>query len=166
MDMVAREVLSIVPPIVYMHFMRTALALALFFATAFFALGVTQPLIQVERLFVFSDEPSLVEMVRGLWNGGDVALALVVTLFSIVAPAAKLMLLHVAVADGHDGRLPRWFHAIANWSMLDVILVALVIFATKTSGLATAATKPGLWFFAASVVLTAIVSAMVRRKPA
>lgn len=159
-------VLSITRPIGYMQDMRTALALALFFATAFFALGVTQPLIRVDRLFVFSDEPSLVEMVKGLWDGGDLALALIVTLFSIVAPAAKLMLLHVAVADGHDGRLPRWFHALANWSMLDVILVALVIFATKTSGLATAITKPGLWFFAASVVLTATISAMVRRKTA
>ncbi len=37
--------------------------------------------------------------------------------------------------------------------MLDVVLVALVIFAAKTSGLATAFTQPGLWFFAASAVL-------------
>ena len=47
--------------------------------------------------------------------------------------------------------------------MLDVVLVALVIFAAKTSGLATAFTKPGLWFFAASVVLTATASAFVKR---
>ena len=44
-------VLSITRPIGYMQDMRTALALALFFATAFFALGVTQPLIRVDRLF-------------------------------------------------------------------------------------------------------------------
>jgi paraquat-inducible protein A len=48
--------------------------------------------------------------------------------------------------------------------MLDVVLVALVIFAAKTSGLATAFTKPGLWFFAASAVLTATASALARRR--
>ena len=52
---------------------------------------------------------------------------------------------------------------LSNWSMLDVVLVALVIFAAKTSGLATAATKPGLWFFAASALLTAVASALARR---
>jgi paraquat-inducible protein A len=49
--------------------------------------------------------------------------------------------------------------------MLDVVLVALVVFAAKTSGLATAFTKPGLWFFAASVVLTAMASAVLKRRP-
>ena len=47
-------------------------------------------------------------------------------------------------ATGHSG----WLRALSNWSMLDVVLVALVIFAAKTSGLATAFTQPGLWFFA------------------
>ena len=46
--------------------------------------------------------------------------------------------------------------------MLDVVLVALVIFAAKTSGLATASTQPGLWFFAASVILTAAASTLAK----
>ena len=44
--------------------------------------------------------------------------------------------------------------------MLDVLLVALVIFAAKTSGLAAAFTQPGLWLFTASAVLTAVASAL------
>jgi paraquat-inducible protein A len=41
-----------------------------------------------------------------------------------------------------------------------------VIFAAKTSGLATALTQSGLWFFAASAVLTAASSALLKqRKP-
>ena len=143
--------------------MRIALALLLFFASVFFALGITLPLLHMERLFFLSDEPSLVDMVASLWSGGDVGLALIIIAFSIVAPAAKLMLLHVAAAGGAGAQLPRWFHALANWSMLDVVLVALVVFAAKTSGLATAVTKPGLWFFAASVAMTAIASRLVDR---
>ncbi|PSJ52129.1 paraquat-inducible protein A [Mesorhizobium ephedrae] len=143
------------------------LPLILFFATVFFALGVVMPLIRVDRLYFFTDEPSLIGIFTGLWNQGDVLLAALVALFSLVFPALKLMLLHLAAyASPHAPRIPAWFGALANWSMLDVVLVALVVFAAKTSGLATAFTKPGLWFFAASVVLTAIASAQIKRAPA
>ena len=140
--------------------MRHSLALTLFFATLCYALGITLPLIHVERLLIFKDEPSLVAMIASLWESEDRFLAVIVALFSVVAPAAKLMLLHLAASDAERPGLPGWFRAIANWSMLDVVLVALVIFAAKTSGLATAVTKPGLWFFAFSVGLTGAASWM------
>lgn len=146
--------------------MRLAPPILLFVATFAFALGVTLPLLRVERLYFFTDEPSLTGMVAALWRGGDPLLAIVIALFSIVFPAVKLMLLHIAAHSGraaHD-RLPQWLRGLSNWSMLDVVLVALVIFAAKTSGLATAFTKPGLWFFALSVVLTVAVSGLLRRE--
>ncbi|MBE1208231.1 paraquat-inducible protein A [Aminobacter carboxidus] len=147
--------------------MRSLTPLILFAASACFALGIVLPLIHVDRLYFFSDEPSLIGMVAALWSGGDWLLASVVALFSVVFPAMKLGLLHNA-AYAHAGNaaaIPSWFRALSNWSMLDVVLVALVIFAAKTSGLATAFTKPGLWFFAASVVLTATASALIKRAP-
>lgn len=143
--------------------MRLAPPILLFVATFAFALGVTLPLIRVERLYFFTQEPSLTGMVAALWRGGDPLLAIVIALFSIVFPTVKLMLLHIAAHSGraaHD-RLPHWLRGLSNWSMLDVVLVALVIFAAKTSGLATAFTRPGLWFFAASVVLTVAVSGLL-----
>ena len=145
--------------------MRIALPVSLFLATLCFGLGVTLPLLRVDRLYFFSDEPSLVGMVGGLWTTGDFLLATLVALFSIVFPATKLMLLSVwayAGQSAHD-RIPTWFRALSNWSMLDVVLVALVIFAAKTSGFATAFTKPGLWFFTASVVLTVAVSYLMKK---
>jgi paraquat-inducible protein A len=134
----------------------------LFLATLSFGLGLVLPLLEVSRLYVLTDEPSLVDVVAGLWRSGETALAMVIGLFSIVFPALKLVLVHLA-AYGAAGRVPKWFGTLANWSMLDVLVVALVIFAAKTSGLASALTRPGLWFFAASVALTAVASAMVRR---
>ena len=145
--------------------MRIALPVSLFLATLCFGLGVTLPLLRVDRLYFFSDEPSLVGMVSGLWTSGDFLLATLVALFSIVFPATKLMLLSVwayAGQSAHD-RIPTWFRALSNWSMLDVVLVALVIFAAKTSGFATAFTKPGLWFFTASVALTVAVSYLMKK---
>lgn len=143
------------------------LPLILFAATLFFALGIVMPLIQVDRLYFFTDQPSLIGIVTSLWGQGDVLLAAVIGLFSLVFPAIKLALLHCAAyAQHHRPRIPGWFRALANWSMLDVVLVALVVFAAKTSGLATAFTKPGVWFFAASVLLTAAASALAKREAA
>lgn len=137
--------------------------IVLFLATLSFGLGLVLPLIQVERLFLFTDEPSLVGIVAALFAEGDMLLGLVIALFSIVFPALKLALLHVAAYGTPAARIPAWFRALSNWSMLDVVLVALVVFAAKTSGVATAFTRPGLWFFAASVMLTATAAGLAKR---
>ena len=47
-----------------------------------------------------------------------------------------------------------------------MVRVALVVFAAKTSGLASAASRPGLWFFAVSAVLTAVLAKIADRKAA
>lgn len=138
------------------------LPLVLFAATFCFALGISQPLLRVERLLFFSDEPNLLEVVSTLAREGDLPLAIIVGLFSIGFPALKLVLLHRA-AYARGAPIPKWLPALSNWSMLDVVLVALVIFAAKTSGLADAASRAGLWFFAASSLLTALASALIRK---
>lgn len=147
------------------------IALGLLAASISFALGITLPVMEVERLFVFSDTPSLSGIVTGLWGTGDYGLAAIVLAFSIVLPLTKLTALHLALAGrparaASEGVLPRWLHALANWSMLDVVLVALVVFAAKTSGLASAASRPGLWFFALSAILTAVLAKVADRKTA
>lgn len=136
---------------------KTALPLLLLGASLTFALGVTLPLMQIDRLYFFTTTPSLIEITSSLWTHGDYAIAVVTALFSLIFPLAKLAVLHVAAFPDASGarRIPSWFKALARWSMLDVLVVALVIFAAKTSGLASAAAKPGLWFFGMSVALTA-----------
>ncbi len=145
------------------------IALGLLAASISFALGITLPVMEVERLFVFSDTPSLAGIVAGLWQTADYGLAAIVLAFSIILPLVKLAALHLALvgrpaSPQARGTLPRWLHALANWSMLDVVLVALVVFAAKTSGLASAASRPGLWFFALSAILTAVLAKVADRE--
>jgi len=145
--------------------MRLFLPLVLFLSTLSLGLGLVLPLIRIDRLLLFTDEPSLLAIVSGLWSEGEMLLSTVIALFSIVFPCLKLGLLHVAAYGERDAHsVPAWLRALSNWSMLDVVLVALVIFAAKTSGLATALSQSGLWFFAASAVLTATASALVKRE--
>lgn len=145
--------------------MHALLPFLLLAASFCLALGIVLPLMQVDRLYFLSQSPNLIEIVSSLWSNGDIAIAIVTGAFSIVFPLMKLGVLHAAAfrAHGTNVLIPGWFKSLARWSMLDVMVVALVIFAAKTSGLATAATKPGLWFFAISAVLTAIASGQLAR---
>jgi paraquat-inducible protein A len=142
------------------------LPIVLLGASISFALGIVLPLMQVDRLYFLSTSPSLIEVTASLWNNGDMAIAIVTSLFSIIFPALKLTVLHFAAFREHgvSVEVPKWFKALARWSMLDVMVVALIIFAAKTSGLATAMTKPGLWFFAVSAVLTALASSALSKQ--
>lgn len=147
---------------------RPAIAIMLLVAAISFALGITLPVMEVDRLFVFSQTPSLTEIVSSLWLSGDYGLSAIVGAFSIAFPLAKLGAIFLAFVSatrsGENQGIPRWMHALANWSMLDVVLAALVVFAAKTSGLAAAVSKPGLWFFALSAILTAVLAKIADRR--
>ena len=137
-------------------------------ASAFsLALGLVLPLVRFEKLYFFSETPSLIGIVTSLWSQGSPALALVIALLSIVFPIAKLIGIAIeATAPSAGGRqdraVARLLPILGKWSMMDVMLVALVIVAAKTSGMATAFTQPGLWFYAASAVMTGILQMRLR----
>lgn len=130
-----------------------------------FALGITLPLVRFEKLYFFSDTPSLIDIIRSLWADGNLALAVVVLLVSVVFPLAKLLTVAIEAGGGAlAGRLQRLLPLLAKWSMMDVLLVALAIVAAKTSGLASALTQPGLWFYAGSALGVSILHALIRRE--
>ncbi|MDQ2703815.1 MAG: hypothetical protein M3Y43_01480 [Pseudomonadota bacterium] len=54
----------------------------------------------MDRLFVFTDEPSLLAIVSGLWNDSEILLSIVIALFSTVFPSLELGLLPVAAFGG------------------------------------------------------------------
>lgn len=126
----------------------------LLIASICFGLGISLPLMQFEKLYFFTETPSLVSIISGLWGEGEILLSLVVVAFSIVFPLVKLFTAYQAVFLQEQAR--GWTAALAKWSMMDVLLVAIAVFAAKTSGLANAITQPGLWFFAISAVAVAV----------
>lgn len=147
--------------------MRIFIAILIAVSAFSLALGITQPLMRFEHLIFFSRTPSLIEMVQQLWASEDALLAGVVALFSIAFPAGKIVAAQV-VLTGTDGnpqiraRMRRLLGIVSKWSMMDVLVVALVIVAAKTSGLADAFTQPGLWFYATSVATAAVATALIR----
>ena len=136
----------------------------LFAATLSFALGLILPIAAFDRLWVFTDRPSLIEVVAGLWQDGDWLIAIVVGLFSLVFPASKLLVLQYAAHVPDKAPWVERVGVLSKWSMADVLVVALVIFAAKTSGLANAAAQPGIWFYAASTLLSAATAAILTKE--
>lgn len=142
--------------------------LLLLLASLCFPLGITLPIVRLEKLYFFQETPSILELVAGLWGGGNAALSAIVFLVSVLFPLAKLAVMFAILGGPTAGqtetRLHRWMGFLAKWSMMDVLIVALVIFAAKTSGFATAIAQPGLWFYAVSVVAGASAPMLLARR--
>ncbi|MCC0014434.1 MAG: paraquat-inducible protein A [Hoeflea sp.] len=145
--------------------MGLTLALALVLAPLFFGLGIVLPLMRFETLYFFDQSPSLLGVIATLWTGDDPVLALVVGLVSVVFPVVKLVAI-AAEALGlsrKPGLAVRLLPHLSRWSLMDVVLVALVIVAAKTGGLAEAFSQPGLWFYAGSALTAAIAHGLAGR---
>lgn len=143
----------------------------LILSTLSLAFGMVLPLVLFEKLYFFSETPSLFGIVAYLWVEENRTLAAVVGLLSIVFPVIKLIAIAFEVtapvegeAEGgpHERLFAKLLPLLARWSMVDVMLVSLVIFAAKTSGVAEAFTQPGLWFYTASAIMTGLLQMQLR----
>ena len=145
--------------------MGLLLAATLVLAPLFFGLGIILPLVRFETLYFFDQSPSLLGVIAALWTGGDALLAVVVALVSVVFPVVKLVAI-TAEAIGiepRSGLAMKILPQLSRWSLMDVVLVALVIVAAKTGGIAQAFSQPGLWFYAGSALTAALCHGLAGR---
>ncbi len=142
--------------------------LLLLLALALLALGLKLPLVSVEKFWFFGNTVSLLSAISQLWQGGEKGLAVLIGAFSLVFPVLKLLLLFF-IWNFEDSRGLRhrrhlkWLNSYSKWSMLDVFVVALLVVTLKLGMLAHARVEFGLYAFAASVILTMLVSAWIGR---
>lgn len=142
------------------------LGLLIVAATTCLVLGLTLPIVRLTRFYVWTDVHSLISIVTELYNAHEILLAGVICLFSVVFPFVKLLYLLALYSARHwnpeqQGRFLRRIGWLGKWSMLDVLVLALVIFYAKSTRLADAVSMPGIYMFAAAVVLTMIAYAIV-----
>lgn len=138
------------------------ISLCLLAAGVAFGLGITLPLVRFEKFYFFSETPSLIELITTLWSEGNIWIAGLVASFSIVFPLLKMVIvINTAINRGNQG-FPHWLSYLSKWSMMDVLLVALVIFGAKTSGVATAIAQPGIWFYASAALFSVIAAELLK----
>lgn len=133
-------------------------------AAGCFIAGVRLPVVTLKQFFIFSTDHSILSMIAALYQDGELLLCAILLVFSVLLPAAKIMLLAAMLAMPRAGPVPpvlrRILDAVNKWAMLDVLVVALVIVGVRTSGVAAALSRPGLYFFCAAVVLIMIATVL------
>jgi paraquat-inducible protein A len=113
-------------------------------------------------------DSTIMSGVLEFWEAGAWDIALIIFIASIAVPGIKFLaitLLLVTVqrhshwARKERSKLYRFVEVIGYWSMLDVIVVALVASLVKFQALADIEPRPGILFFGLVVVFT-MLSAM------
>lgn len=146
------------------RFFRSVIIPVLIAAAALlFGFGIFFPFFHVTKMWIFRDAISVVSGIMTLFEEGEYFLFVVLTLFMLVFPIGKLALLAVIWAErDHDlarmRRLHRRVDQLGKWSMLDVFVVAVLIVAMKSAGLAQLRIGIGLYLFTASVITTQCIS--------
>ncbi|MDA0701883.1 MAG: paraquat-inducible protein A [Proteobacteria bacterium] len=131
--------------------------------------GWLLPFMSVTTFFVFSGEISILDAMTQLIEAGEYALSAIVVLFTVVFPIGKFGLalyLWAAAPPGGQAsaRRAEWLDDIGRWSMLDVFLAALLVVSIKATGMAGVAVHPGVYFFAAGVVLSMLLVRRLARR--
>jgi len=112
-------------------------------------------------------ESTILEGVMEFWEGGSWGVALVIFIASVAVPSIKFLVLGTLLvtcqrrsdwATAQRARLYRFVELIGYWSMLDVIVVALVSALVRFGALSSAAPRLGIVFFGFVVVLTMLAA--------
>jgi paraquat-inducible protein A len=126
-------------------------------------IGLTLPILTVRKLWD-SNTYSILTGVQNLWQEKYYVLAVVIFTFSIIFPIAKLISLSavwfIRLKDEQRKTLVLYMEIFGKWSMLDVFVTAIMIVWIKLGALASAKAENGIYFFAASVLLTMILSSL------
>ncbi|KAA0982331.1 paraquat-inducible membrane protein A [Pseudomonas sp. ANT_J12] len=139
----------------------------LFAALAFYVPANLLPVMNTKMVGAGADS-TIMSGVLEFWEAGAWDIALIIFIASIAVPGIKfvaLTLLLITVqrdslwARKERSKLFRFVEVIGYWSMLDVIVVALVASLVKFQALADIEPRPGILFFGLVVVFT-MLSAM------
>ncbi len=136
-----------------------AFSFLIILATVFFALGVMLPAIRFTTVFVWTNQHSVATIIWALWQNEEFFLCFVIFMFSIFFPFLKLFYLLTLVTSPD---MPAEFRNksisamewLGRYSMTDVMVLALMIFYINASGYTEATVLPGIYFFAASAIMT------------
>lgn len=137
--------------------------LLLLVALSSLIVGVSAPLLTLEKLYFFENTVSLFSTVMELFTQQEWFLFFVIAIFSLCIPIIKIvsLILIINVSYTKGSFLDKALHiieVIGKWSMLDVFVVALLLVSLKLGVLAKVDVHYGLYAFAASVLLTIFLS--------
>ncbi|WP_120497581.1 paraquat-inducible protein A [Kiloniella sp. EL199] len=130
--------------------------------------GLTIPILRVEKFFLFEDLISISGAISQLVQSGEYLIAVIILLFSVIFPTIKILVADYiwrARSVGHKSvkRAVKLIDLLGKWSMLDVFIVGMIVISAKSSGMASATSQPGMYYFGASVISSMIAVVLLKR---
>ncbi len=127
--------------------------------------GIVAPVMTLKKLVLMKNTFSLGSGILTLAAEGQVLLFILLGLFSIIFPIAKIAVVLLAAnrPDATVLRLLKWLNLLGKWSMLDVFVVAVLLATIKLGALATVEVHFGLYAFAASVLVTMVAAHLLKK---
>ena len=125
------------------------------------------PFFTTVRFWFFRESHSLLSTIYELGQANEWFLCVVVGVFSVVFPAAKLAALFRAATHSDPAHASESLALVENlgkWSMLDVFVLAIFIVVIKMGSVITASLAPGAYCFVLSVVLAMASTMLIRRR--
>lgn len=119
------------------------------------------------QMFGSATQNTIMSGVIEFWKGGSWDIALLIFFASVVVPCLKFFALGLLLvtcqrrstwAMRERARLYRFIELIGYWSMLDVLVVALVAALVQFRSLSTVEPRLGILFFGLVVVLTMLAA--------
>lgn len=109
------------------------------------------------------ESKGVVGSIQKLFESGDIVVALVIFLFSVLIPVLKvlsLLIVSLFLQSNFAHGIIKFFKMIGKWSMVDVFVVAVfLVYLTSNKGeISRAEVEVGLYFFLAYVIVSMLVS--------
>jgi paraquat-inducible protein A len=147
------------------------LSFLIILATVFFALGIILPVIRFTTIYVWTNEHSIATIIWALYESDEYFLCAVVFAVSVFFPFLKLFYLMTLVTSPDLSpefrrRSISTMEWLGRYSMTDVMVLALMIFYVNSSGYTEAVVMPGVYFFAASAIITMLAYGWANTVPA
>lgn len=148
-------------------FPRRTIVLVIVWAVAAgtLAAGLALPAVRVTRLRLVDETLSVLSGIGDLWQGGSWPLAIVIALFSVAFPVAKLVLAAWLwfAPHGRHGVLHGLTAGAGKWSMLDVLVVAIVVASMQGGFLVRLRPEIGIYLFGASTLIATVLTRLIDR---
>ncbi|MFH0753011.1 MAG: paraquat-inducible protein A [Candidatus Omnitrophota bacterium] len=146
-----------------LHPKRIDIAVLILLSIGLLLVGLSLPILTVRKLWE-NNTYSIITGVENLWHEKLYVLAVIIFMFSVVFPIAKLLALSavwfIKLTEERRKKLISLMEIFGKWSMLDVFVSAIIIVWVKLGALASARAEIGIYFFGASVLLTMILSSL------
>ena len=129
-------------------------------------LGLIVPAVLVTKLRLFDARHSVLSGIADLWFSDSWPLAIVIAAFSVALPVVKLLVAAWLWFAPHHrtGPLHSLALSIGKWSMLDVLVVAIIVVSLQGDFLVRFRAQSGIYLFGASALFAMALMAWIDRR--